>query len=351
MHVAIVGGGINGVMTAWLAARAGHQVTLFERGVLLGETSSASSKLLHGGLRYLANAEFRLVREALKERAWWLREAPELTTSVAMILPVLHGARPRWILALGLWLYVLLSRGDLPRHRWLGREALLQRRPDLRSPGLRGGYVFFDGLMHDDAALGRWAAQRARESGAVLHEYSPVDAVRADGSVQRHGEWLRFDRVINVAGPWAAQLLAQSGIDARHELDLVRGSHVVFDQPCTHALLLQDPESSRILFVLPYQGQTLFGTTEVRQSLDQACVPSDVELAYLRRIWVFHFGVKMPEPVHSFAGCRPLIRDVGEPGAISREYALERQDKLISVFGGKWTTSRALAARVLESLA
>lgn len=351
MRVAIVGGGINGVMCAWQAARAGHETTLFERGRLMRQTSAASSKLLHGGLRYLANGEFRLVREALRERRWWLENAPELAGPLELILPVYsRDSRPRWQLALGLTLYDVLSGGGLPTHRRLDRKTLLDRVPALRSEGLIGGFSFFDGAMKDDALLGLWAADQARKAGADLRENCNVEALSTEGGVRLAEEWQQYDRVINVGGPWARQLLDRSGISSGYDLDLVRGSHVIIDRPCTQALLVQDPGSARILFVLPYDGKTLFGTTEVRQPLESPCILSAEEHTYLQGVWTYYFGAPYPKESPGFAGLRPLLRSHANPTRATREYALERRDRLMTVFGGKWTTSRALAERVIQSL-
>lgn len=202
MRVAVVGGGINGLCCAWRLGEDGHKVTLYERGRIMGETSRASSKLLHGGLRYLENGEFRLVREALLERDAWIRRAPHLAWPIRLVMPIYLGARrPRWMVALGLFTYDhLVGRSDLPKATWLNARQIHQRDPTLRSSGLLGGYEFSDAQM-DDRALGLWVADQARLNDVTIREHAPVRSVAADGSVDVGGETRRYDWIVNVTGP------------------------------------------------------------------------------------------------------------------------------------------------------
>lgn len=354
MDVAVVGGGINGLCSAWELARRGHRVELFERGELLSETSSASTKLLHGGLRYLENREFRLVREALAERRWWMDHVPEHAGRVALWLPIYAGAsRPRWLIKLGLWLYDLLAgSGGIGVHRWFDRAAVVARCPDLRPDGLRGAFLFYDGQM-DEAGLGGWVADQARALGVVVRTGTPVDAVSVDGWLQAGGERRRYDRIVNAAGPWAVRLLERSGLRAAVALDQVRGSHLLFDAPLAEGYLLQVPGERRIFFVLPYQGRTLVGTTEVRQSLDEPVAASEPEVEYLLDAYNAHF-VKprhRAEVAGTFAGLRPLIKSAADPSRATREYVIDRDGALVNVFGGKWTTARALGRAVADAAA
>lgn len=353
LRIAVVGGGINGVMSAWALARAGHDVELLERGALMGETSSASTKLLHGGLRYLENLEFRLVREGLRERAWWIAQAPHLARAIEIILPVYGWSRrPAWMVGLGLGLYGLLAGGrSLGRHRWHGRDALLRLQPDLAPADLRGGFTFWDGQM-DDRALGLWAGERAREAGVRIRERTPVERLAPDGGVWIAGARQAFDRVVNVAGPWACALLQASGIPCAHALDLVRGSHLLLRRPCAAGVLAEVRDERRIGFVLPWRDRTLVGTTEVRQGLEEPAACSPAERGY---ILAFHNRV-MASPageadvVGSFAGLRPLLRSALDPGRATREYAIERHGRVLTVLGGKWTTARALGERVAAAV-
>ena len=354
MRIAVVGAGINGIMSAWALARAGHAVDLFERGQAMNETSSVSSKLLHGGLRYLEHGELALVREGLRERGWWLDSAPHLTRKLNMVLPVYrHSPRGRIILKLGLLAYDLIAgKQRLGWHSWMSRMELQALVPSLRSDSLTGGFLFFDGKM-DDRALGLWALERARAQGVSLHENLPVEQVDTQGAVSIDGRIERFDFVVNAAGPWAMRLLQASAIKCRHHLDLVRGSHLVVDRSVEVGFLLQSPDDSRVCFVLHYRGRTLIGTTEVRQTLEQPTVCSDAERAYLLRLFNAHFlpALSTEHVIETFAGLRPLVaQSAARADAVSREHVIETNERLVTVFGGKWTTSRALGRSVVKAI-
>src|SRR5581483_266693 len=337
MRVAVVGGGINGIMSGWALADAGHRVVLFERGAAVGESSSRSSKMLHGGLRYLEHGDFRLVYEGLRERGWWLDAVPQLAHKLEIVIPVYrHSPRRRLMLKLGLLAYDLLAgKRRLGWHRWLGVRELEARAPALRGEALLGGFLYFDGQM-DDRALGLWALDQAKARGVAIRQHTPVDNVDTRGGVAVGGQRETFDFVVNAAGPWAGRLLEQSGIRSRHRLDLVRGSHLVVDRQLGQGFLLQSPDDGRVCFVLPYKGRTLIGTTEVRQSLDEPAVSSAAERDYLLRLFNAHFepALGTGEVRDTFAGVRPLIAGNSVSASeVSREYALERNGRLITVFG------------------
>lgn len=351
MKIAVIGGGINGVMSAWQLATDGHQVTLYERDELMSATSSASTKLLHGGLRYLEHGKILLVREALHERVWWIDHAPEFAHRLELVLPVYQDSkRPSWILRLGLATYDLLSgAASLGPHAWHTRDRLLQRFPELKPDRLLGGFTFYDGQM-DDRRLGLWAAAQAQMAGVKVRTRQNVERVSTDGEVTTHDGSDRFDRVINVAGPWAKQLLTRSGIAAHLDLDLVRGSHLVLDRKVRAGFFLQVPDEERICFALPYEGRTLLGTTEVRQALDEPIVCAEAERNYLIRVYNHYLEPEIDETniVGSFAGLRPLVRSAENPTRATREYEIWREHKLVNVFGGKWTTSRVLGRHVAK---
>lgn len=351
--IAVIGGGINGLCCAWQLALRGASVTLLERGALVSETSANSSKLLHGGIRYLENMEFRLVYEALHERAWWLDHCPQLTSELRLILPSYrHGPRPRWMLKAGLSLYDLLAgKQNLQRHGWLAAATLSATDPDLKADDLLGGFVYSDGQM-DDYQLGLWVAGQARRAGVTIEEHVAVERVDTKGTLWIDGQPQAYDSIVNVAGPWAAQLLEDSGVASACKLDLVRGSHIKFAAPPAQPYLLQSEKDGRVFFVLPYQGQSLVGTTEARQSIDQPIKPSDEEIDYLLYQYNRYFkrARTRADIVGVTAGLRPLVKSAVDPRKASREYVFEQSGQLLSVFGGKWTTARALAIKLADRL-
>lgn len=352
MDIGIVGGGINGLCAAWHLAGQGHQVHVYERGQLMQATSRASSKLLHGGLRYLENGEFRLVREALRERDAWIQRAPELTRPLRMVMPIYKGARrPRWMVGAGMLLYDnLAGKSLLPSAQWLPAAKLRERDPWISPHGLAGGYEFSDGQM-DDYALGLWVADQARAQGATITEYAQVTKVQPDGRLMTlDGAEHRHDRILNIAGPWANRLLEDSGLNSPYQLDLVRGSHIVLEQACPQAYLLEVPNERRIFFVLPWHGQTLLGTTEVRQSLNDPALCSDQERDYLLNAYKHYWPGASPKVISTFAGVRPLLRSAQDPSKATREYAIHKTGMLVTVLGGKWTTALALARKIQTTL-
>jgi glycerol-3-phosphate dehydrogenase len=350
VRVAVVGGGINGLSCAWRIAEAGHEVVLFERGEIMQATSRASSKLLHGGLRYLSNFEFRLVREALRERDAWLRRVPDIARPLSIVIPIYaSGRNGRFTMGLGLFIYRMLApRSPHSRYRWLAPHEI---DAGLEHEGLEGGYEYFDG-QSDDYQLGLWVLEQARAAGVEVHEHAEVTAATPAGEVHCAGETSSFDRVVNVAGPWAESLCRASGVTLPYELDLVRGSHIVLGRPCPQAYLLEVRDEERLFFVLPWHGETLVGTTEVRQTIDQPIEPAPEEIDYLLR--AFNHAMCVPaehgDIVDAFAGVRPLIKSANNPTKASREYAVHRSGKLVTVLGGKWTTALALARTVLRRI-
>jgi glycerol-3-phosphate dehydrogenase len=354
MRVAVIGAGINGVMCAWALADARHAVVLFERGQAMAQTSSRSSKLLHGGLRYLEHGHFALVREGLRERGWWLASAPHLAHRIEIVIPVYRGSpRSRLALRLGLIAYDLFAGAQrLGWHGWLSAGKLHSRAPELHADGLIGGFSYFDGQM-DDRALGLWALARARAKGVELREHTPVDRIDTQGEVTLADGREKFDFIVNAAGPWAARLNENSGIASAYRLDLVRGSHLVVGRRITHGYLLQSAEDGRVCFALPYRDYTLVGTTEVRQSLDEPIACSDTERDYLLRTYngFLQPALSGGDIVETFSGVRPLVA-AGERtiSRASREYALERRGRLLTVYGGKWTTARSLGQNVARTV-
>jgi glycerol-3-phosphate dehydrogenase len=353
-RIAVVGGGINGAGVAWELARRDYDVVLFEKGICGAQTSSATTKMVHGGLRYLEQLRFGLVRESLRERAWLLSRIPELVKKIEILIPLYDDApRGRAMVKLGLLLYDMLAGSDnIARHHFLSPQSVIEHAP-LVIDGLRGAFAYWDAQV-DDYALVRNVVASATRDGAEIRENTRVDEIERDGEEwiirTSHGDESRFGLVVNAAGPWMNELLRQNGIDAPYTLSLVRGSHIVLARRISdRGLLLQSSSDRRVFFVLPWKETTLVGTTEVMQNepVDLAH-PTDEEIDYLIKRYNRYFS----EPIaggdiaSAFAGVRPLVGRATNPSAIDRDFKVLRDDNLINVFGGKLTTFMALARKV-----
>ncbi|MFN3887080.1 MAG: glycerol-3-phosphate dehydrogenase [Aquabacterium sp.] len=364
VDVLVVGGGINGAGIARDLAGRGWRVLLVEQDDLAAHTSSASTKLIHGGLRYLEHHAFSLVRKALQEREVLLRSAPHIMWPMRFVLPHDPGMRPAWLIRLGLFLYDHLARrAVLPGSCAVDLRADPVGRP-LQARYTRG-FVYSDGWV-DDARLVVLNAVDARDRGATVMtrtrcaqarrhaDHWSATLVGADG----HAHTVRARALVNAAGPWAERFLRDvarpAGAEAlaTRSLRLVKGSHIVvprcFDHD--HAYLFQNPDG-RILFAIPYERDfTLIGTTDQELHGDPrgACIGDD-EVAYLceHASRCFARPITPADVVWTYSGVRPLLDDAsGNPSAITRDYLLETHADgapLLTAWGGKITTFRRLA--------
>ncbi len=365
--LAIVGGGINGAGIAADAAGRGLSVVLFERGDLAGGTSSASSKLIHGGLRYLEQGEIRLVRESLIEREVLIARAPHLIRPLRFVIPHAPGLRARALMRIGLFLYDHLAK----RRRIPASSAVdLSHDPAGRplKPGFRTGFAYYD-CQVDDARLVATLALDAAERGARIHTRAPVTRITPRGDVwditaeTRQGPIdVEARALVNAAGPWCAEVARLAGAGERApRLRLVRGTHIVVPRiaEAEDAYLLQNPDG-RIVFALPFeQDFTLIGTTDVGvETPAEGFTPSREEEDYLIAAAGRYF-VQAPvreDIVWRFAGVRPLVEDgARRASSVSRDYRLdlvqaEGAPPLLNVIGGKITTFRRLAEAALARL-
>ena len=361
----VIGGGINGAGIARDAAGRGLSVLLVEAHDLAAHTSSASSKLIHGGLRYLEHFEFRLVAEALAEREILLRVAGHLTWPTRFIAPHAPGLRPRWMVRLGLFLYDHLARRSiLPS----SHAVRLDRPPyssGLRSE-LKHGFIFSDCRVDDARLVVVNALDAAGRGARILVGAQCLSARRHDGlwrAELSNGEQISARALVNAAGPWVKEVLNQRiGQATRDSVRLVKGSHIVLPRlyEGDHAFILQN-DDRRVVFMIPYEDRfTLVGTTDVDFDADATSVAaSEAEVEYLCRA-AGRYLARVPAPsdvLWSYAGVRPLYDDGSEdPSAITRDYTLRVDDDdgkapVLSVFGGKITTYRTLAEHALEKLA
>ncbi|MES2319099.1 MAG: glycerol-3-phosphate dehydrogenase [Pseudomonadota bacterium] len=365
--VLVVGGGINGAGIARDAAGRGLCVVLCEKDDLAGHTSSASSKLIHGGLRYLEHYAFGLVRKALIEREVLLRSAPHIMWPLRFVMPHDRGQRPAWMIRAGLYLYDSLARREfLP-----GSEAVTLRRHaagrELK-PVFTRGFEYSDGWV-DDARLVVLNAIDAGERGARVLTRTTCSAVQREA-----GHWsailtgpdgtrtlVSARCLVNAAGPWAGQFLhTATNVPPQQLLRLIKGSHIVvprlFEHP--YAYIFQHPDG-RIVFAIPYEREfTLIGTTDLdfQGDLDQVAISTE-EIAYLCALANRYFArpISPADVVWTYSGVRPLVQDAASSAAAAtRDFRLEHDTDgapLLSVFGGKITTFRKLAEEAVDWIA
>lgn len=354
----IIGGGINGCAIAREAALLGLRVVLVERDTLAAHTSSASSKLIHGGLRYLETYEFRLVREALVERERMLATAPQLIRPMAFVLPHAHAVRPRWMVRAGLYLYDLLGLGSsLPRSQSL-------RRDDPRLAPLTAGtsgFLYWDAQV-DDAALVRANAQDAAANGAEIISGVAVTGAERDAELWSvtlsDGRRVAARAIVNAAGPWVREMLDALGVATTSGLRLIKGSHITVPAlwEGDHAYILQQPDR-RVVFAAPWRGETMIGTTDVPvDHPGDAGIDAD-EIAYLCAAANRYFQrqIAPTDVTGTWSGIRALYDNGSdEARTVTRDYHLDLDTSaapILSVFGGKITTARALAEHALSRLA
>lgn len=366
VDVLIVGGGINGCGIARELAGRGARVLLCEQDDLAGHTSSASTKLIHGGLRYLEYGELGLVRKALAEREVLLRIAPHLIEPMRFVVPHDASMRPIWMIRLGLWLYDHLARRELlPGSQTLDLHcdpagAALQ-------PRWRRAFAYSDGWV-DDARLVILNAMDAARHGGVVLTRTRCERLQADGSQWRavlrsaagRERSVRACAVVNATGPWAETFLrGPGGLSAQRHLRLVRGSHIVVPRLPRHdsAYLLQATDR-RVLFAIPYeQDYTLIGTTDVEHHGDPGqAVASTDEIEYLcqQASRYLRSPVRPTDVVWHYSGVRPLLDDGADASSVTRDYRLELHTQagpaMLTVWGGKITTYRMLALEAARRL-
>jgi glycerol-3-phosphate dehydrogenase len=356
----IVGGGVNGCAIAREASLLGLTVLLVERDDLASHTSSASTKLIHGGLRYLEYYDFRLVAHALRERERLVKAAPHLIRPMRFVLPHENAVRPWWMVRLGLLLYDLLGgRMTLKRSRGLRKTDAVYTGP---LKGGARGFVYSDAFV-DDSRLTLANAIDAADNGAAIRTGVALDSARRDGdrwhAELSDGTSVAARGLVNAAGPWVHQLLGKLGVNSRSGVRLVKGSHIVVPRlyDGDHAYILQQPDR-RIVFAVPYQTDfTEIGTTDIPVDRPEDAQIDAGEIAYLCDAANLHFTRQItPADVTStWSGVRPLYDDgASEAREVTRDYVLDLDTMgppLLSVFGGKITTARHLAEEAMAKLA
>ena len=370
-EIVVVGGGATGLGTALDAAARGYRTALFEARDFASGTSSRSTKLIHGGVRYLAQGNLALVREALRERGLLLQNAPHLVCRREFIVPAYHFWQLPYY-GVGLWLYDRLA-GDLSlgRSHWVSKSEAIARVPPLRSAGLRGGIVYSDGQF-DDARLAITLARTFVDSSGLAVNYMPVIALenkrgRLSGVRLRDAETgeeftVRAKAVINATGVYADTIRRLDEPDCQLTITPSQGAHVVLDRSFLAgktAIMVPRTDDGRVLFAIPWSDRVLVGTTDTSvRALPFEPRPLEMEIDFLLE----HLGRYLSKaPLRSdvksmFAGLRPLLSRPGQKGTstarLSRDHAvIVSQSGLVTVTGGKWTTYRLMAKEAVDHAA
>ena len=356
--ILIIGGGATGLGCAVDAASRGYRTVLLEQGDFAKGTSSRSTKLIHGGVRYLKQGNVKLVRESLHERGLLLKNAPALVKLIPFILPN-YAWWERPFYGIGLTLYGLLAREGKSRH--LNRAEVLERLPTLRPQHLRGGIEYFDGQF-DDARLAIALARTAAVQGAIIANYVPVISVRKGHVIARDVESgaeydLTAKVIINATGVFCDSLRSMDEPGARPMVAPSQGAHIVLDRsflPGSTALMVPRTKDGRVMFAIPWHDRVLVGTTDTainEPSLEPKPLSSEIDFLLEHAA---HYLAKAPQRADiksTFAGLRPLVKtqDARNTALVPRDHTIVVSPSgMITVTGGKWTTYRHMAEETID---
>ena len=356
----IIGGGINGAGLARDAAGRGLSVCLADKGEIGGATSSWSTKLIHGGLRYLENYEFKLVRESLKEREIIYKIAKPISKPIPFIIPYVDKIRPAWLIKMGLFLYDNLGgKTIIPKSNTLD---ISKKLPNILKKKYKTGFQYFD-VQIDDKKLTKLNIKSAKKYKAKVLEYNKVKKAEIDGNEWvihlQKGEKIKSKILINASGPWINETLKKNiKINSKNKIRLVKGSHIITKKLYKKdvAFTFQNTDK-RIIFVIPYKKKfSLIGTTEVEVKSPENKKISKKEIQYLIRSVNNYLEkqISTKDIVDSYSGIRPLIEDFNQASKVTRDYIFDlniiKKLPLLSIYGGKLTTYRKLAENVLLDL-
>ena len=359
--ILIIGGGINGAGIARDASGRNLKVCLVEQNTVGSATSSWSTKLIHGGLRYLENYEFRLVRESLKEREIINKIAKDIVKPIPFIIPHLKTQRPKWLIQLGLFLYDNLGgKSSLPKSKKINIESVI---PNILKKNFKTGFQYYD-LQVDDKKLVEMNINDAKINGAKIYENKKVvDVIRNEdfwSILLNDNSELKAKILINASGPWINNVLKNViKLNTEKSIRLVKGSHIITKKLYNEniAFTLQNKDN-RIIFVIPYKNNfSLIGTTETEVSSPNNPIIDENEINYLIKTVNYYFSKQITQDdiVETYSGIRPLIEDFKEASKVTRDYVFDLNisnlnTPLLNIYGGKLTTYRKLAENVLKSL-
>ena len=356
----IIGGGINGAGLARDAAGRGLSVCLADKGEIGGATSSWSTKLIHGGLRYLENYEFKLVRESLKERETIYKIAKPISKPIPFIIPYVDKIRPAWLIKIGLFLYDNLGgKTIIPKSNTLD---ISKKLPNILKKKYKTGFQYFD-VQIDDKKLTKLNIKSAKRYKAKVLEYNKVKKAEIDGNEWvihlQKGKKIKSKILINASGPWINETLKKNiKIKSKNKIRLVKGSHIITKKLYKKdvAFTFQNTDK-RIIFVIPYKKKfSLIGTTEVEVKSPENKGISKKEIQYLIHSVNNYLEkqISTKDIVDSYSGIRPLIEDFNQASKVTRDYIFDlniiKKLPLLSIYGGKLTTYRKLAENVLLDL-
>ena len=359
--ILVIGGGINGAGIVRDASGRNLKVCLVEKNTVGSATSSWSTKLIHGGLRYLENYEFRLVRESLKEREVIKKIASDITTPIPFIIPYQKSLRPKWFIKLGLFLYDNLGgKMTIPKSSTIN---IKNEFPNILKDQYKTGFQYYD-LQIDDKKLVELNVKDAEKKGATIIENREV--IRANRNknvwdiILDDNTLLKTKILINAAGPWINDILTKVlKQNSKKSIRLVKGSHIITKSLYRQkkAFTLQN-EDSRIIFVIPYKDEySLIGTTETEVFSPENPKIDNSEIDYLINSVNRYFikQISGDDVVSSYSGIRPLIEDFKEASKVTRDYVFDlnednSQAPLLNIYGGKLTTYRKLAENVILTL-
>ena len=356
----IIGGGINGAGIARDAAGRGLSVCLADKGEIGGATSSWSTKLIHGGLRYLENYEFKLVRESLKEREIVYKIAKSISKPVPFIIPYVDKIRPAWLIKIGLFLYDNLGgKSKIPKSKTID---LKKNFPNILKEEYKTGFRYFD-IQIDDKKLTKLNIKDAKKNKAKILEYNKVKKAKIIDNqwiiTLQDGKKIKSKILINASGPWINETLHKNiKIKSKKKIRLIKGSHIITKKlyKADVAFTFQNIDK-RIIFVIPYKGKfSLIGTTEIEVKSPEKQGISKKEIRYLIKSVNNYLNNEISEKdiVDTYSGVRPLIEDFNTASKVTRDYVFDlkiiNKLPLLNIYGGKLTTYRKLSEKVLFDL-
>ena len=344
--IGIIGGGVTGLVVGIFLAKEGHNVSIYEKNSLLSQTSSKTTKLIHGGLRYLENFHFNEVKNGLNDRSWWLENFPKHTKKLKISIPFKSIFSLTFMKSfIGIKLYEILAGS-----KNIGSSnilKLLKNDKSLLKDEYKTYLSFYDGSM-DDVSLGNELIQSARDLNIDLLENNEVTNFDPNGTI----DGCNFDKIILAVGPWSKILLEQNDIESQRDIDFIKGSHLIIDREIDSGIMFSSVCKSRYIFALPYNGGTLLGTTEEKVNHPDLAEISKHETNYLIESYnqILKKPISISEIISSYSGVRPLIKSKDNYHKSSRDFFIQKNKSLLTIFGGKWTTSPSIARKIVTMI-